>query len=81
MTRGRMKRSYIVAIQEFYQLPKILFVSPKYIDLSLEAKVMFSFFYSRTLLSEKRNFVDEENNVYFFYKNEDLIPKLGCSKT
>ncbi|MCW6660533.1 replication initiator protein A [Aerococcaceae bacterium NML191292] len=81
MTRGRMKRSYIVAIQEFYQLPKILFISPKYIDLSLEAKVMFSFFYSRTLLSEKRNFVDEENNVYFFYKNEDLIPKLGCSKT
>lgn len=81
MSRGRMQRSYIVAIQEFYQLPKILFVSPKYIGLSLEAKVMFSFFYSRTLLSEKRNFVDEENNVYFFYKNEDLIPKLGCSKT
>ncbi|MCW6681842.1 replication initiator protein A [Aerococcaceae bacterium NML160702] len=80
MLSERISRNQIIAFEQFYQLPKVLFFSKKYVKLSLEAKVMYAFFYSRTKLSETRNYVDKENNIYFFYGIDSLMDLLGCGR-
>lgn len=76
----RITRENIVRNHEFYQINKAFFVQQRYAHLPLESVVMYSLFYARTLLSEKRNFVDANDCVYFFYSLANLEKVLKCGK-
>ena len=63
------KRAYEV---KFYALPQILLQGEKYKDLSDSAILLYSVLRDRLSYSLSNNWVDENNNVYFTYTNNEL---------
>ncbi|WP_010010264.1 replication initiator protein A, partial [Loigolactobacillus coryniformis] len=63
------KRAYEV---KFYALPQILLQGEKYKDLSDSAILLYSVLRDRLSYSLSNNWVDENNNVYFIYTNNEL---------
>lgn len=76
-----IKISEIVKYQ-FYIMPKELFESKKYKDISLEAKVIYTLFIDRLELSRKNNWINEKGEVYLIFKRNDIAENSkGFSKT
>ena len=49
----------------FYRIPKLLFTNPKFKNISCEAKLIYGLMLDRMGLSNKNNWVDE-NDILFF---------------
>ncbi|WP_407967063.1 replication initiator protein A [Enterococcus faecium] len=64
----------------FYQLPKELFVSESYKELSLNAKVIYSMLLDRKELSRKNNWVDEFGQIFLLFTRENIMEILNISK-
>ncbi|MDH5101161.1 replication initiator protein A [Lactobacillus kefiranofaciens] len=69
------KRAYEV---KFYALPQVLLQGEKYKDLSDSAILLYSVLRDRLSYSLSNNWVDENNNVYFIYTNNELKDFLNC---
>ena len=63
----------------FYRLPKVLFTSRRFEDVSVEAKVLYGFLLDRMGLSAKNGWKDEEGRVYIIFTVEAIMEHLGCS--
>lgn len=63
----------------FYRLPKALFTSRRFEDVSVEAKVLYGFLLDRMGLSAKNGWKDEEGRVYIIFTVEAIMEHLGCS--
>ena len=57
---------------KFYALPQILLQGEKYKNLSDSAILLYSVLRDRLSYSLSNNWVDENNNVYFIYTNNEL---------
>lgn len=66
--------------EKYYQLPIVLFKSPKYKKLSLEAKVAFSLLKDRFTYSVKNGWYDTNHNIYFIFTNDELMDLLDVKK-
>ena len=66
--------------EKFYQLPKVFFTNPSYLDLSNDAKIAYAILRDRLELSIKNNWIDNNNIIYFIYTNENLESILNVSK-
>jgi DNA-binding Lrp family transcriptional regulator len=64
----------------FYQMPKELFVNPKYKHLNSDAKVLYTMLLDRKELSRSNNWVDENQQVYLIYTRENLSEMMGISR-
>jgi hypothetical protein len=64
----------------FYQVPKALFKNPKYKDLSLGPKLMYSILKDRLDLSIKNNWKDENGFIYLVFSIEELSTLLEINK-
>ena len=66
----------------FYQLPKELFETPIYREVSAEAKVLYTMIKDRMLLSEKNKeeWEDENGNLYCYFSNESAQKYLNRSE-
>ena len=73
-----IKSSEIVKYQ-FYIMPKELFESKKYKDISLEAKVIYTLFIDRLELSRKNNWINEKGEVYLIFKRNDIAEILNLT--
>ena len=62
----------------FIRLPVVLIEDEIYKDLSIEAKVLYSMYLSRSTLSYKNNWIDESGRVYIFFTVEETARQLGC---
>ncbi|MDR1754915.1 MAG: replication initiator protein A, partial [Eubacterium sp.] len=62
----------------FYQLPRFLF-DPEFINLSSDAKLLYSILRNRHEMSVKNDWVDENDDVYIYFKREDMQAMLGLS--
>lgn len=62
----------------FYQLPKVLFESNKYIDLSNDSKIAYAMLKDRCEYSLQNNWIDEDGNIYFIFTTEELMELLHC---
>ncbi|MEB6046475.1 replication initiator protein A [Staphylococcus pseudoxylosus] len=65
--------------EKFYQLPKVFFTNPKYINLSNDAKITWSILRDRLDLSIRNNWVDKNGDIFFIYTNEKLKSILNIS--
>ena len=65
--------------EKFYQLPKVFFTNPKYVNLSNDAKITWSILRDRLDLSIKNNWVDKNGDIFFIYTNEKLKSILNIS--
>jgi len=63
----------------FYQTPKALFKNPKYEELSLGPKLMYSILRDRLDLSIKNNWKDENGYIYLIFSVEELMNLLEMS--
>lgn len=63
----------------FYRLPKALFTSKRFEDVSVEAKVLYGFLLDRMGLSAKNGWKDEEGKVYIIFTVESIMEHLKCS--
>lgn len=62
----------------FYQLPKVLFESQKYMGMSNDSKIAYAMLKDRCEYSLQNNWVDENQNVYFIFTTEELMQLLCC---
>ncbi|MFW0731047.1 replication initiator protein A [Enterococcus raffinosus] len=62
----------------FYQLPKVLFESEKYIDMSNDSKIAYAMLKDRCEYSLQNNWVDQDGNIYFIFTTEELMDLLHC---
>ena len=62
----------------FYRIPKILFVSPVFGNLSCEAKLLYGLLLDRMQLSMKNRWLDAEGKVYIYFSQEQISGLMGC---
>lgn len=68
------------AISYFHmQMPRWLFCDPRYTDMSLEAKVAYTFLLNRYQLSRRNGWVNRHGEVYIIYTREDLAREMQVS--
>ncbi|WEV41295.1 replication initiator protein A [Lactobacillus sp. ESL0681] len=64
----------------FFQFPQVLLYGEKYATLSDSAKLGYMVLRDRLDYSLRNNWVDEENNVYFIFTNDQLQQLMHWSK-
>lgn len=57
----------------FYRIPKLLFTSEYFKNLSCEAKVLYGLMLDRMSLSIKNRWFDEEDRAYIFFSVEEIM--------
>lgn len=62
----------------FIRLPIVFIEDEKFKGLSIDAKVLYSMYLSRSTLSYKNNWIDENGRVYIYFTVEETAEKLGC---
>ena len=75
-----MKQTDVQSI--FYmQMPRWLFFDPRYADLSLDAKVAYTFLLNRFQLSRRKGWVNEQGEVFIIFPRHALAKELRiCEK-
>ena len=66
--------------QIYMQFPIALLYNTKYSKLSDSAKLAYIVLHDRFRYSLANNWVDDNNNVYFIFTNEELQKLLNCGK-
>ena len=64
----------------FYRIPKVLFTSDYFKELSSDAKILYGLMLDRMSLSIKNQWFDEENRAYIYFSIEDIMELLNCGK-
>lgn len=62
----------------FYRIPKQLFTSNYFRELSTDAKVLYGLMLDRMALSIKNEWFDAENRAYIYFSIEDVMELLNC---
>lgn len=60
----------------FYQLPKVLFESDKYMKMSNDSKIAYAMLKDRCEYSLQNDWVDEDGNIYFIFTTSELMDLL-----
>ena len=60
----------------YMQMPRWLFFDPRYADLSLEAKVAYTFLLNRFQLSRRKGWVNEQGEVFVIFPRQALAKEL-----
>ncbi|KRL79200.1 replication initiator protein A [Ligilactobacillus equi] len=66
--------------EKFKKLLDVFFVSPKYKDMSVHAKVAYGFLMDRQNYSAKNGWVDKQGRIYFVYTIKQFENLLGCKR-
>ena len=64
---------------KFYKLPQLFFGETIYKNMSNNAKILYSILANRHDLSLENGWIDKENNVYFIFKQEELMYLMNVS--
>lgn len=63
----------------FYQVPKELFENEYYSDLSSDAKLLYGMLLDRMKLSEKNNWINENNEIFLIFTRDQARELLNIS--
>ena len=69
-----------IITMRYYAIPQELFNNPLYSNLSIESKVLYAFLLDRLTLSQKNNWINDNNEIYLIYTREEAMKKLTISK-
>ncbi len=64
----------------FYRMPKVLITDDYFKKLSCESKLLYGLLLDRAGLSKKSNWIDENNRLYVYFKNEEVMDMLNVGK-
>lgn len=62
----------------FIRIPWVFFTDPQYIDLSSDAKILYSILLRRMELSSKNGWLDSDGRVYIIYTIDDIQNLMRC---
>ena len=82
-TRPRFVLMKQTDVQSIYymQMPRWLFFDRRYVDLSLDAKVVYTFLLNRFQLSRRKGWVNEQGEVFIIFPRHELAGELRvCDK-
>ena len=75
-----MKQSDIQRLY-YMQMPRWLFSDPRYMEMSLDAKVTYTFLLNRFQLSRRKGWINEEGEVFVIFPRKALAQELRiCEK-
>lgn len=78
MSTFNFYKSAEVYREKYYQMPKVFFTNPKYMNLSNDTKIAYMLLKDRFNYSVQSNWVDEDDNIYFNFTVEELMKLLNC---
>jgi len=61
----------------FYRIPKVLMISPRYKELSAEAKLLYGLLLDRMSLSTVNGWRDENGHVFIYFTIAEVMKRLG----
>ena len=64
----------------FFKVPKILFSDEPFMDMSIDAKLLYSLMLDRMSLSRANGWTDSENKIYIIFPISTVIDILRCGK-
>ena len=64
----------------FFKVPKILFSDKPFMDMSIDAKLLYSLMLDRMSLSRANGWTDSENKIYIIFPISTVIDILRCGK-
>ena len=67
--------------ERFYQVPKSLFINPKYKRMSNTSKIMYAILKDRMGLSRKNKWSDTNGDIYLLFSQDDMADLLGVNKS
>ena len=80
-----MDRNYFYYEQSeqfaFYAVPKVLYESSEFQDMSLDAIALYSILLDRMNLSRRNKWMDEEGRIYIIFTIEEMTKVLRCGET
>jgi hypothetical protein len=62
----------------FYRIPKALFTDDAFVNLSVEAKVLYGLMLDRMGLSLRSGWLDDQGRVYIYFTHADIQAQLQC---
>ena len=66
--------------ERFYQIPKSLFINPKYKTMSNTSKIMYAILKDRMELSRKNGWHDDNNDLFLLFDQQNMAELLGTSR-
>ncbi len=67
-------------MRTFCKLYNELFEKEEYMNISIDAKVIYTFMLSRLNLSKINNWADENGDIYIIFSVSEVMNKLNCAK-
>lgn len=67
--------------ERYYQMPKSLFAYQAYIDLSLQAKVIYCILKDRMSLSRRNHWIDGNGDIYLMFQQQEIADILHINKS
>lgn len=67
--------------ERYYQMPKSLFSYKAYIDLSLQAKVIYCILKDRMSLSRRNRWIDANGDIYLMFQQQEIADILHINKS
>lgn len=64
----------------YYQLPKVLFTSEFYKNMSNDSKIAYAMLQDRCEYSIQNNWIDQDGHIYFIFTRNELMNILGCKE-
>ena len=62
----------------FIKLPKCLVEDEGFVELSMDAKLLYAFFLDRVSLSIKNGWIDNQGRVFIYYSIKNICADLNC---
>ena len=62
----------------FIKLPKCLVEDEGFVELSMDAKLLYAFFLDRVSLSIKNGWIDNQGRVFIYYSIKNICVDLNC---
>ena len=62
----------------FFKLPKCLVEDEGFVELSMDAKLLYALFLDRVSLSIKNGWIDNQGRVFIYYSIKNICEDLNC---
>ena len=80
MSSDRYFKKNEAELFSYIRVPKYLFTLEKYKKMSPSSKLLYGLLRDRISLSDKNNWIDENNNIYIIYTRIEACDDLNISK-
>lgn len=67
-------------LYSFYRIPRILLVDEAYAELSTDAKILYGIIIDRMGMSQKNQWIDENNRIFVTYPIAEIQKDLNISR-